>query len=200
MVESEEVNGRMKARSTVVIAIVLSTLLLSVYFYDTRAYSQTPDSQTVEAKLTALEEENRLLRIANETAYQKLAYLNGTLDRYVLRYPTFEELKQFLKDDKTNQHARIKGQYECMDFARDLKIHAAAAGWNVSFVVANFYMTWNGEKKGIGHAFNGVLLANNTMVWVEPQNDHIYTTIDELLVRLYLFPVQVSIIEVVVVW
>jgi hypothetical protein len=109
-------------------------------------------------------------------------------------------LKQFLADDPTSRHPSVKGQYECMDFARDLKAHAAAAGWNMSFVVTNFMLTWNGQTHGYGHAFNGVLLADGTTVYVEPQNDQIYLTINDLLVHLYLFPVQISIIEVAVVW
>jgi type II secretory pathway pseudopilin PulG len=207
----------MKVKSTTLIVVVLSTLLLPVYFYR-QAYSQTTESQTLEARLATLEQENQLLQVANETAEQKLTTLNGTLEalqqkltavngtlngtlaKYVLRYPTLAELKGLLANDTTSRHPRVKGTYDCMDFARDLKAHAAAAGWNMSFVVANFMLTWNGETEGFGHAFNGVLLANGTMVYVEPQNDAIYSTPEELIVHLYLFPVQVSMIEVVVVW
>jgi predicted RNase H-like nuclease (RuvC/YqgF family) len=211
--EWEQVNGGMKVKSTTLIVVVLCTLLLPVYFYR-QAYSQTTESQTLEARLTTLEQENQLLQVANETAQQKLTTLNstletlqqklttlnGTLAKYVLRYPTLEELKQFLANDTTSGHPRVKGTYDCMDFARDLKRHAAAAGWNMSYVVANFMLTWNGQTQGFGHAFNGVQLANGTMVWVEPQNDAIYSTPEDLILHMYLFPVQVSMIEVVVVW
>jgi hypothetical protein len=94
--------------STTFVVVVLSALLVPIYFYR-QAYNQTVESETLEARLATLEQENQLLQVANETAQQKLTTLNSTLGKHVLHYPTLAELKRFQANDTTSRHPRVKG-------------------------------------------------------------------------------------------
>lgn len=84
------------------------------------------------------------------------------LQRLMLRRPTYAELGAFLRVDDTDENEWVEGQYVCINFAGDLKAHARAAGFNVSYVQVNFYVA----SEGYGHAFNGVILADGRHVYV----------------------------------
>ena len=49
-----------------------------------------------------------------------------------------------------------KGSYACVNFAKNLKVNAAKAGWNISFIVVNFIS----PKCKDDHALNRAYLAD----------------------------------------
>jgi hypothetical protein len=49
-----------------------------------------------------------------------------------------------------------KGSYACVNFAKNLKVNAAKAGWNISFIAVNFIS----PKCKDDHALNGAYLAD----------------------------------------
>ncbi len=51
--------------------------------------------------------------------------------------PTFEELLDFVKQDKTDEHPYIYGKYVCADYARDLYNNAERSGIRAGYVVVN---------------------------------------------------------------
>ncbi len=111
------------------------------------------------------------------------------LNSHVLARPTIEELKEFLETDKINERVYFFPTYVCIQFARDLRLGAQNSGWNMSYVTANFVaiyspdfiMSNNSILVLLGHAFNAIILNNGTLVYIEPQNDRIFSTAEELL-------------------
>jgi hypothetical protein len=103
------------------------------------------------------------------------------LSRYRLNRPTLNELEGFLRMDNVNNNTWTEDVYTCVNFAGDLKAHAEAAGWNISFVVVDIQLWYRGETISYGHTINGAYLADGSWVFIEPQNDGIYPSIDKLL-------------------
>jgi hypothetical protein len=91
-----------------------------------------------------------------------------------LNRPTIQQLVSFLQTSNVSKHAYTDPTYVCMNFAQDLQVSAKAAGWNMSVVVFNYDVTWNGKTYATAfHALNGVYLANDSWVYVEPQTNRI---------------------------
>jgi len=103
--------------------------------------------------------------------------LKSKLEKYRLRcFTSIDELRKFLEEDDVNFREYAKG-YVCINFARDLKIHAERMGYNVSFIIVNF----NSPEGEEGHALNGAYLSNGEFVYIEPQTDGIYFSLEEAL-------------------
>jgi hypothetical protein len=62
-----------------------------------------------------------------------------------------------------------------------LKINAAMAGWNLSYLVINYQNKLIPGLYARRHALNGAFLSDGTFVYIEPQTDKIYSTPDEVL-------------------
>lgn len=65
----------------------------------------------------------------------------------IKRNPTYEEMKEFLTQDKTNWNRWIAGEYVCVDFAADLDNNAEAEGIRAGYVFLVFSYP-NGGKEG----------------------------------------------------
>jgi len=73
---------------------------------------------------------------------------------------TWKQLKAFLDDDPTNLNQFIQGKYECVNFAID--------AWIVTVDFAS---------SEIGHAFVAFPTKDKGIVYIEPQTDDVYKTI-----------------------
>jgi len=54
------------------------------------------------------------------------------------RDPTYQEVVDFIKKDKTDQNKYIPDKYVCIDFAEDVQHNAAIAGYNCGFDAVDF--------------------------------------------------------------
>jgi predicted nucleic acid-binding Zn-ribbon protein len=75
--------------------------------------------------------------------------------------PTWQELNAFLKEDTTEQHEYIPGEYDCSQFSRDVHNDAEAAGIRSAVVHAWFI----GDSAG--HALNAFLTTDYGLVYVD---------------------------------
>lgn len=107
-----------------------------------------------------------------------------------LKRPTLGELTFFLALDRTNNETyghtesyyvgseNFWVEYQCSNYAGELKQHAAQAGLNISQVTVNVEgRTEKGEFVAVGHVLNGAILDNGKWVWIEPQTDAVFLSL-----------------------
>ena len=83
---------------------------------------------------------------------------------YVLRDPSYQEMKDFLKQDETSEQEYLGNEYICVDFAADVKANAAKEGIRCAYVVI--------EYLGVtGHAIVAFDTTDRGLVFIEPQFD-----------------------------
>jgi len=87
--------------------------------------------------------------------------------RNVLRNPTWQELKDFLRDDLTNEKSYDRANYNCQGFTLELRDHARDLGWRSAFISVSY------EGKDIGHAFNAFETSDEGLIYIEPQKDSV---------------------------
>jgi len=75
--------------------------------------------------------------------------------------PTWQQLEDFLRSDKTDQNQYIPDSYMCADFARDVHNNAEAAGIRAAFVGVFFY----GEIED--HALNAFETIDKGLVYID---------------------------------
>jgi hypothetical protein len=109
-----------------------------------------------ELELSALEAELRSLQVN----YERLTTGYG----YLLRDPSYQEMKDFLEKDKTSEREYVQNGYICVDFAADVKANAAKEGLRCAYVVIEYLGT-------TGHAIVAFDTTDQGLVFVEPQFD-----------------------------
>ncbi len=118
---------------------------------------------------------------AYEKGYKKayeISLMSGSMEEVGswvgLRNPTYQELREFLADDKTDSKAYINGEYVCFDFAAELNNNAEARGIRAAYVRL--------RSKEWAHAVVAFETVDRGLVFIEPQSD----TVVELAVgRIY---------------
>ena len=95
-------------------------------------------------------------------------YQNGIIDGagtgYDYRDPTYFEMKQFLKNDDTDNNEYIEGIYTCTDYAADLNNNALEAGYNAAYVYIDY-------SDGSGHSIDAFQTVDRGLIFIEPQFD-----------------------------
>jgi len=75
--------------------------------------------------------------------------------------PTWQQLKDFLRSDKTDQNQYILGSYMCADYAREVHNNAEAAGIRAAFVGVFF------EGKTEDHVLNAFETIDKGLVYID---------------------------------
>ena len=75
--------------------------------------------------------------------------------------PTWEELKAFLKEDKTEDNDYILNEYDCSEFSKDVHNNAEAAGIRA----AEVQVQWSNDR--YGHALNAFLTEDYGLVYID---------------------------------
>ena len=88
-----------------------------------------------------------------------------TGDKYDLHDPTYIEIRDFIRTDKTDEIPYENDTFDCEHFAQLLNNNSKDHGIRCAYVVLYFYGT-NG-----GHAIIGFNTVDRGMVYVEPQSD-----------------------------
>lgn len=83
---------------------------------------------------------------------------------YVLRDPSYQEMKNFLAQDKTSEREYVEGKYVCVDFAAAVKANAAKEGIRCAYVVIEY-------RGGTGHTIIAFDTTDQGLVFIEPQFD-----------------------------
>lgn len=88
-----------------------------------------------------------------------------------LRNPSWEELKTFLWNDKTDQLTYIYPTFVCGDFAKMLQGNAKEAGWRCAFVEVGLsgYPDWYhyGIPSNTGHGLNAFETTDRGLVYID---------------------------------
>jgi len=95
----------------------------------------------------------------------EIGYEQGLDTRVGLHNPTYRELLNFLRRDKTNSKPYIKGEYVCADFAADVNNNAELEGIRAAYVSLSFPLE--------GHAIVAFETTDKGLIFIEPQSDRV---------------------------
>jgi hypothetical protein len=105
--------------------------------------------------------------ISLDSTKAELSSLQAEYDRlasgYVVKDPTYEEMKDFIAKDKTDRKEYIEGRYTCVNFAADVKKNAMEENTRCAFVIIEF-------PKG-SHAIVAFDTTDKGLIYIEPQDD-----------------------------
>lgn len=92
-------------------------------------------------------------------------------EKPTLRNPSWEELKSFLWEDKTDQLEYIYPTFVCADFARTLQANAKEAGWRCAYASVRLegYPDWfnYGIPSNTGHGLNVFETTDRGLVYID---------------------------------
>jgi hypothetical protein len=123
-----------------------------------------------EADYTAVKAQLATETEQSDTLKEALDALQANYDRttagygYVLKDPTYRELKSFIAADRTDENEYIVDSYVCEDFSADVKVHAMQQKIRCAYVSIRFI----GDKAHAIVAFN---TTDKGIVYIEPQSD-----------------------------
>lgn len=83
--------------------------------------------------------------------------------------PKVDELRQWLKEDKTDGTAYNEPDFVCGDYAVMLHLHAKVNRWDIGIVAVLGKL----DGKNFNHVFNA-MICQEGLVYVEPQNDEVF--------------------------
>jgi hypothetical protein len=86
-------------------------------------------------------------------------------DNYSLHDPTYNEVLNFIENDKTNEKNYIEDVFDCEQFSQQVNANAENIGIRCAYVIIYFYDT------DAGHGIIGFNTVDQGMVYVEPQTD-----------------------------
>ena len=128
------------------------------------------DLEAMRAELAGVEFELNVSKDLVESLEDTLYNLQINYDRlttgygYVLRDPSYQEMKDFLKQDETSEQEYLRDEYICVDFAANVKANAAMEGVRCAYVVIEYLGT-------TGHAIVAFDTTDRGLVYIEPQFD-----------------------------
>jgi hypothetical protein len=154
--------------------------------------SQEKELDTVKAQLASTEQTNQGLQDTIDELQQKLSlyedtlgtrvysgtlppYHSGNVSQIILinqpsaNDPSWNELRSFLKKDKTDSTPYAPGVYECGNFAEDLHNNAEAHGIRAAFVAVHFY-------NAPSHALNAFKTTDRGLVYIDDTGNEYATS------------------------
>jgi len=100
--------------------------------------------EAMQSELAIVEIELNASKVLVESLEDALSNLQANYARlttgygYILRDPSYQEMKDFLKQDETSEQEYLRGEYICVDFAADVKANAAKEGIRCAYVVVEY--------------------------------------------------------------
>lgn len=88
----------------------------------------------------------------------------GAGSGYEVRNPTYDELMDFIADDRTDDNEYQAGTYTCVDFVADLNNNAEQAGYRAAYVYIEF-------PDNSAHSITAFSTVDKGLVYIEPQFD-----------------------------
>ena len=93
-------------------------------------------------------------------------YKEGLAARVDLRKPTYRELMDFLRRDKTDLKPYIEFEYMCVDFSAEVNNNAELEGIRAALVIIDY-------PQPPGHAIVAFETVDKGLIFIEPQTDEI---------------------------
>jgi len=173
-----ERNSHKKFRFTfVILAIVAITSLVATAWVLNELDRAQDSLMLVNNDLEAMQAELATVEIELSESKELAESLEDTLSNlqvnyaklttgygYVLRDPSYQEMKDFLKQDETSEQEYLRNEYICVDFAANVKANAAREGIRCAYVVIEYLGT-------TGHAIVAFDTTDRGLVYIEPQFD-----------------------------
>ena len=128
------------------------------------------DLKAMQGQLAIVEIELNASKELAESLEDTLSNLQANYNRltagygYVLRDPSYQEMKDFLEQDDTSEQEYLRNEYICVDFAANVKANAAEEGIRCAYVVIEYLGT-------NGHAIVAFDTTDRGLVYIEPQFD-----------------------------
>lgn len=91
-------------------------------------------------------------------------FKEGIGSGYTSRNPTYQEMKEFLAQDKTDAKRYIRGQYVCSDFAAEVNNNAETKGIRCAVVELRY-------PGDFAHAIIAFETTDRGLIFIEPQFD-----------------------------
>jgi len=150
------------------------------YRFDMIIHAFNDFADYVNASIEKLEErtntiENSLNNISAriENLEKRVSSLEKNIkNRKVLRYPSYQELVDFVREDDTDKYQYIEGKFVCTDFSDLFIKRFAEKGYFSCLAVAEIRDEINNIDGA--HAFVSVNLDDGRIFYVEPQSDKIF--------------------------
>jgi hypothetical protein len=150
----------------------------------TKLSNAQKEVQITSANLTAtvgklIQTENSLTNVSTqlETTRQESNSLKSTLNNlqiniermttgygYILKDPTYQEMKSFINSDKTDLKLYDRTNYNCSDFSADVILNAAKQKIRCAYVSIYF-------AGDTGHAIIAINTTDRGLIYIEPQED-----------------------------
>ncbi len=173
-----ERNPNRKFRSAVIILAIVAVASLVTTVWALNELNSIRNSrlqldaelQAVQAELTAVEIELNASKELVESLEDTISNLQVNYSRlttgygYMLRDPSYQEMKAFLEQDETSEQEYLRNEYICVDFAANVKANAAKEGIRCAYVVIEYLGT-------TGHAIVAFDTTDRGLVYIEPQFD-----------------------------
>jgi hypothetical protein len=153
-----------------IIALNGVLLLLGIFIVmgrltDTQAEVSALTAELNTTKAAITQEENQLDSIQAELASQKQNNkVLQAVPRYQLHDPTYTEVMELIRTDRTDQNKWIQNVYDCKYFSYDLKKSAEEKGLRCAFVNIVF-------PDRSGHCLNAFETTDRGLIFIEPQED-----------------------------
>jgi hypothetical protein len=161
----------------VILAIVAITSLVATAWVLSELNRTRSSLLLVDDELEATQAEFATIEIALNASKELVESLEDTLSNlqvnyarltvgygYVLRDPSYQAMKDFLKQDETSEQEYLESEYACVDFAADVKANAAKEGLRCAYVAIEYLGR-------IGHAIVAFDTTDRGLVYIEPQFD-----------------------------
>jgi Tfp pilus assembly protein PilE len=125
--------------------------------------AKTEDEYTVASEQLSIET-NRADSLADDLGNLQVNYDRMTTGYgYVLKDPTYQQMKSFIAADRTDANEYIDDSYVCGDFSADVKKNANEQNIRCAYVVI--------DHPGTGHVIVAFNTTDRGMIYIEPQSD-----------------------------
>ena len=144
---------------SIVLAVLLVGVGIGVYFYGQNSYNAGKElgkQEGYKACEAKLQPEINRLQTETENLKKQIA------EKKLLRNPTYAELMNFLKRDKTNDR-KPTSPIDTWNFAPELKRNAQKEGFQAFIVVVGC--------EGFTQLINAFMTTDQGLIYIEPQND-----------------------------
>lgn len=173
-----ERNSHKKFRLAIVVLAIVAIASLVATAWVLNELNRVQNSRLlVDDELQAMHAELATVEIALNASEELVESLEDTLSNlqvnyarlttgygYVLRDPSYQEMKDFLKQDETSEQEYVEVEYICVDFTAAVKANAAKEGIRCALVSIEYY-------GGSGHAIVAFDTTDEDLVFIEPQFD-----------------------------
>jgi len=163
--------------AVVILAIVAITFLVATAWVLNELDKTQNSLLLVDSELEATQAELATVEIELSASKGLVESLEATLSNlqvnynrlttgygYVLRDPSYQEMKDFLDRDKTSEQEYVESEYICVDFTAAVKANAAKEGIRCAYVSIEY-------RGGSGHAIVAFDTTDEGLVFIEPQFD-----------------------------